>query len=66
VNRIDPGAPSSGRRCPGDDIDIDDGNGKVDMQGGEKGTGNRTGTHTLKGKRKPTLGGKWKWKGLGK
>jgi len=65
-NKADPGAPSSGRSCPGDDNDNDDGEGEEDTQGGEKGTAKGKGTKHGKEKVKLTEDGKGKGKGKGK
>jgi hypothetical protein len=59
-NWADPGGPSGGRSCPGNDNDNDDGEGEEEMQGSEKGTGK--GKKTKNGKEK----GKGKGKGNGK
>jgi hypothetical protein len=59
-NWVHPGAPSSGRSCPGDGNDNDDGESEEDTQGGEKGTGKEKGTQDKKRK------GKGKGKGNGK
>jgi len=59
-NWADSGGPSGGRSCPGDGNDNDNGEGKEDTQGGEKGTKKRKGTKNGKGK------GKGKGKGHGK
>jgi len=65
-NWPDPGALSSGRSRPGNDIDNDDGEGEEDTQGGLQGTGEGKGTKDGKGKGKATEDGKSKGKGKGK
>jgi len=63
-NWADPGAPSGGRRCPGDGNDNDNAEGEQDTQGGEKGTGKGKGTKDGKGKLKGKGKGNSKGKGI--
>ena len=63
-NWADPGAPSVGRSCPGDDNDNDNREGEEDTQGGEKGTGKVKGTKDGKGKGKGKGKGNSKGKGI--
>jgi len=65
VNCADSGAPSGGRRRPGNGNDNDDGKGEEDTQGGEKETGEGKGTMDGKGKGKATENGKGKGKRKG-
>jgi len=62
-NWVDPGGPSSGRSCPGDDNDNDEGAGDEDMQSVEEGTGKGKRTKDGQGKGKATEAGKGKGKG---
>jgi len=57
-NWADPGAPSSGRSCPADRNENDDGESKEDTQGGEKRTGKGKGVNDGKGNWKATEDGK--------
>jgi hypothetical protein len=63
-NWADPGAPSGGRSCLGDDNDNDDGEGEEDTQGGENKTGKGKGTKVGKGTGKGKGKGNSKWKGI--
>jgi hypothetical protein len=63
-NWVDPGAPTSGRRRPGDGNDNDNGKGEEDTQGGEKGTGNGKGTKDGKGKGNGKRKGNGEGKGI--
>jgi hypothetical protein len=62
-NWADPGAPSNGRSCPGDDNNNDDGKSEEDTQGSEKGTRKGKGTKDGKGKGNATDDGKGKGNG---
>ena len=64
-NWADPGGPSGVQSRPGCGNQNDNGKGKEDTQGGEKGTGKGSGTKDGKGKGKATEDGTGEGKGKG-